>query len=592
MNDMLIFIALIFIAYGIGRLVLNFFVNSREDLLEDFIFSLGLGLALLGYIVYAIGNLGLLYPKYIFTILFICGLIAFYPVYKFLRCINIHRFLKTASGMNKTEKCLAGILLFIPIMCLFGAIAPAIGNDSLAYHLHHPRLFIQNHRIGFIPLTRESLWPYLGQMLFTIGLLFKSVTIAKLFHYFFGILCILGIFSFTRRFFSKKEALLATSLFALSPGIFTQMTYAYVDLAQCLYSFLALYSIFIWIEKENRAFLILSGIFIGIGLSVKLMSGITLIALLPIIVFYAINKKAPYRKVIRDLFIFSLFAFIAGCAWYIRSYIVLGNPVYPFLHSIFGSGWETNISTYVGTRKDFIGFLMLPWDIVMHADSFGGEQIGIIFLVLFPCLFFLPVRVKNIQYLLSFFTAYAIIWFIVDPMFRFGFVNFAVAFILISIGLYRILARYKIFLLKMLLAGCIIFNVLLCVYHNRDAVMLAFGQITRHEYLVKKERSYPVAEFVNNGTPLNSLIIMVGEPRGFYFNRDKVYYSRWKQQVGKDILLHINDLKLRSRPVYLVYRDDADYQDFKPLIVDKEALFSLSREVDRGKKAIYYIYEL
>lgn len=592
MNNILVFISIVFIAYGIGKVALRLFVKQPENVLEDFIFSLGLGLALLGYAVYLIGSSGLLYPRYIFTALFIFGIIAICPVYKFLRSFSIFRFLSVISGISKTEKCLIWIIVFIPFLCFFGVIAPAIGNDALAYHLYHPKIFIQNHHIGFIPFTRESLWPYLGQMLFTIGLLFKSVTIAKLFHYFFGILTILSIFSFTRRFFSRKEALLSAALFALAPGIFTQMTYAYVDLAQGFYSFLALYAMLLWIDKEKKRLLMLSGIFVGLALSVKLMSGMTFIALLPVIIFYVFNKEISVKQIVSSLFIFVFFAFIAGSAWYIRSYMVLDNPVYPFLHNIFGSGWETNISAFVGTRKDFIGLFMLPWDVVMHADSFGGEQIGVIFLVFFPFLFFLPVRVKNIQYLLSFFITYAIIWFIVDPMLRFTFVNFAVGFILISVGFYNLLKIYRFYFLKALLVSCIVFNVLLCAYHNYNPIRLAFGEITTREYLMMKERTYPVAEFISNNTPLNSVIIMVGEPRSFYFDRKIIYYSRWEQQLEKDILLYLGELRTQSMPAYLLYRDDTDYSIFMPLIRNTEPLFVIDREVDRGKIARYYLFRL
>jgi 4-amino-4-deoxy-L-arabinose transferase-like glycosyltransferase len=266
-------------------------------------------------------------------------------------------------------------------------------------------------------------------MLFTLGLIFKSVALAKLFHYFFGILSIAAVFSFTRRFFSRKEALFATTFFVSAPGIFMQMVYSYVDLTQCFYSFAALYAMLIWQQENDKKFLILSGIFCGFALSVKLLSAFTVIALFAILFFAEFRRNKSVKTIAKHFSIFLIFIFLVGCVWYVRSYIILHNPVYPFLHNIFGSGWNANIGTEVGLRRDFLGFLRLPWDTVMYPAAFGGEQIGIIFLILLPFLYFAPLKDKTVQSLFLFFFIYSFVWFFVDPMMRFFFVNFAVAFI-------------------------------------------------------------------------------------------------------------------------------------------------------------------
>jgi hypothetical protein len=592
MKDILFFIILTYISYGMGRLLLSIFIKEPESLLEDFVFSSALGFGVVGYLVYTVGSLGFLRRGPILIFLIAGFLLSLFPGIRFVRGLKFRKIVNAFLELGEFEKFLSYILILIPAISFFGAMAPAIGNDALAYHLQHSKIFVERGSIGLIPFTRESLWPYFGQMFFTLGLLFESVTAAKLSHYFFGILLLLSVFSFTRRFFSRKAGLLASALLISSPGIFTQMMYAYVDLTQAFYSFMALYLILLWFENERSRLLALSGIFMGLALSVKLMSGIALISIFAIILLAAFLKKVSFRKFARSIFIFGFFAFIAGFVWYLRSYLVLGNPVYPFLHNVFGSGWETNINADVGMGRNFIGFIRLPWDMVIYPDNFGGEQIGVIFLAFFPMLFFLPRRNKNVLYLLVFLIIFGAIWLVLGPMSRFAFVNFAVAFILVSVGFYSFDVQYASSFIKKLLIFCIVFNLLLCVYHNFDAISLAVGRITQEEYLAKKERTYPVAGFINRNTPTDSVIIVVGEPRGFYFDRQIIHYEKWQRQTDKDILVHADHLISKSIPVYLLYRSDADYDKFLSVLDKKRPLKVMEREVDRGKKATYYLYRL
>ncbi|MEI8349161.1 MAG: hypothetical protein WCI77_03315 [Candidatus Omnitrophota bacterium] len=592
MTSIFYFIIIILIAYGLGKLLFNLFIRKPNSLLEDFTFSVGLGLALLGYVVYIIGSLGFLYQKYILTALMLCVLVAIYPAYRFIYGFRHYNISKTIKSLNIFEKFLIGIIIFVPVVCLFGALAPEIGNDTLSYHLYHPKIFIENHKIGYIPFTRESLWPYLAEMLFTMGLILKSVTVAKLFHYFFGILSAMAVFSFTRKFFSQKVALLATALFLSAPGIFMQMVYSYIDLAQCFYSFLAFYVLMLWMESKHIRLLMLSAVFVGLTISVKLLGGITLLVLCLIMLLEFIRIKTNYKNMLKYFFIFGFITFLVCCVWYIRSYFVLGNPVYPFLHNIFGTGWETNINVDVGTKKDFLGFLMLPWDVVMQLDSFGGQQIGVIFLAFLPFLFFVSLKNYPQHYLFIFLICHALLWFVVDPQLRFTFANFAVAFILISIGFYGALRKYNLSFIKILLLICILFNMVLCVYYNIDAIKLSFGLTSKENYILHKERTYPIATFVNKNFPSNSVVIAICEPRGFYFDRKIIFYDIWENVTKGNIYPYIAKLKKDKVPVYLLFRDDGDLGQFKTTIAAKIPIYKIAREVDEGRFASYYLFEL
>lgn len=594
MIELLIFLSIVLISYGLGKTLLSLFKKDHKGLLEEFVFSEVLGLGILAYSIYIIGSAGFLYKEAVLSLIFLFGLFAVRPVYDLVCRIRLPDMAASIKTLNGFEKFLLITVIFIPSVSLFGAFAPEIGNDTLAYHLYHPKIFIENNRIGYIPFTRESLWPYLTEMLFTIGLILKSVTIAKLFHYFFGVLSVMALYSFARRFFGRKEALLASALFYSAPGIFMQSVYSYVDLSLCLYSFLALYIFIVWSEKaEDIKLIALSGVFTGLALSVKVLGGITLISLSCMMIIILFRKRKGPASFTKNISIFILSALLVSCVWYIRSYIVTGNPVYPFFYNVFNSGWPSDLGKHMGYMKGIIGFFRLPWDLVIHLDSFGAEQIGVISLAFLPAIFFAPFKKRVVQLLAVFIILYAAIWFYIDPNIRFAFAGLAVFYLLIALGLSAFFKKYNSFVIASLLSICILFNLSLCLYYNLDAIKLAGRAIDEKSYFYKTERTHPVAEFVNETLPENSLLIVVFEPRLFYFGRKILIYDIWRRVSQGSLESYIKDnFDISKTPVYILYDQSARRDEIEKLIKGKKAVYRMAREGDNGAIASYAIYRI
>lgn len=591
--SLLVFPIIIFISYGIGKYLLGLLIIKTNNIAEDFVFSTGTGLGIIAYIVYALGSFGFLYPGCIGAALIICAFLASRHFFCLIKRFKWSEVAKFWLELGIFEKFLLSVTAAISVICLAGALAPEIGNDALSYHIYHPKIFIQNHRIGYIPYTRESLWPYLTEMLYTIGLLFKSAGMAKMFHYFFGILTAISVYSYTARFFTKKAGLLAAALFYSAPGIFMQSVYAYVDLSLCFYSFSALYLMMAWDEKKDAGLLILSGIFTGFALSVKILGGFAFIALSGLMVFIIAKDRIRPATGLKHLFIFSLSAFLVSCVWYIRSWVILGNPIYPFLPNIFKSGMAST-SQYFGVygyRTGIMGLLMLPWDMVMHINSIGSEQIGVISLAFLPFVFFLPFKKRAIQLTLVFLLIYLASWIYINNV-RFVFTYFAILYILISVGFNAAAKRYRFFIAQLLLCGCVLFNLSLCIYHNLDALKLTLNFMSREEYLCKKERTYPIAKFINENIPLNSRLIVAGEPRFYYFDRDLLVYDVWRELSHESAADYIDVLKKRNVPVYLLYRSDAGSDELKRIIADKDPIKKFSSGLELDEPVIYSLYRV
>ena len=520
----------------------------RINKLEKIGFLLGIELGVISYLVLFLGFLRLLSSTYVVVIMLIA-------VYVLVYFANINKNGSLHNRVNLDTNTTFEIILFIilailSIFPLFKVLAPAVGNDALAYHLFHPKIFIKSNYIGFIPYTRESLWPYLGEMLFTAGMIMKNEIFAKFFHYLFGVMTVVLIYTFGKRFFNRKTGLIASALFLSSPGIFMQMPYAYVDLILCFYIFASFYAFLLWNLHKNAKWIIISGIFMGFAFSTKILAVLGLISLIALFIYKLLIQKKERKVVFNHFLIFLLTCFIFSFIWYLRSWFVLGNPVFPFASNIFGAGWQANIGKEMGYIRNLWGFLRLPWDLVMHYKSFGGEQIGVAFLLFLPGILFINWKKETNIMAAIFALTYTILWFILDPNIRFLFPVFPLIFYLLAQGIYKFIYQKQFKFVKYFFVLSLFLSVLLEFYYNIDAVKYVFGRINKEEYLLKKERTYKLAEWVNKNTPKNSVIISE-DPRLFYFNRKIIYLPRIYQFKS-----NINQIATAYSKVYLIIKKD------------------------------------
>jgi hypothetical protein len=381
MIDIMIFLVIILACAASG----NRITRPVKITVESFVISSCIGLILLSLAVFVIGILGLLYRS-VFAAVILCSLLISYKeaaaiIYWLIS--RVQRIGKVFPG--PFERFLAVIFAIIGVASLFKALAPEIGNDALAYHLAHPKIFVEAHRIFFIEYARESLWPYFTEMFFTLGILLRGPALAKLFHFGSAILLSLGVYAFCGRYFSRYKGILAAAIFFSTPAIFTQAGYAYIDITIALYAFMSIYLFFIWRDSGKFIDLLLSGIFCGTCMSIKYLGSYVYICMAAVFFYNWIRGRG--KGALRAFFIFSIIAGAIAFIWYLRSYLVTGNPFYPFFHQYFKNAWDNPMSVTCGTAKNLKNLILLPWNITMHPLIFGGESIGIVYLMVLPFIF-------------------------------------------------------------------------------------------------------------------------------------------------------------------------------------------------------------
>lgn len=494
------FLLILWLCRFVGGNLLDRLTRGGLTKLENTVLGAGLGLFILGMLFYFAGLAGYLNR---------------------LSAAAVLMLLMVAGYLFRVRKALPrsidlpALFFSLPVFFLswLSAVAPEIGNDALAYHLAHPAEFVRRGSFIYLEGTRESLWPYLTESLYTLGLLLGGTGLAKLFHWAYYPLTCAAIYAFLERIRGRRAARIGGMVFLFVPAAFAQSGYAYVDLSLAFYVFASAYPL-LWDDrgKDVRAACV-SAIFMGAALSVKYLA---LGAFLAMAAAWLLRVKR-----VRPVVVFAALAALTASVWYLRSWAELGNPVYPFFYEIFGgNGYPNKLGEEVGLGRTPLSLLLLPWNLTMRPSAYGGEQIGPLFLAFVPACLFL--RVKQFgprgQALLCFAAVYGFFIFTQSQQARFflsvvPFLSVAAATgILACLKIGSWPRRAAIACLTLFFAA----QSLIFVYRSRDVLGVWIQRIPAEEYLLRRERSFEGWRFFLNHSRKGDRIFNGAEAREFY----------------------------------------------------------------------------
>ncbi len=487
---------------------------------EELVFSAAAGLGFLSYLVFFFGSFGWLYKPLwlsLIAVLFLYFQKVFIPVFKTAAAELSGGF----QLLEFWEKIPLAFFLVVFFCSLSGALAPATGHDELCYHLYHPKLYVQAHRIYEIPYATNSVWPYLMEMLFTLGLLLKGAGLAKLFHFTMYLLSAGAIFVFLKRFFSSRIAWLGFFIYALTPAVFIQASFAYVENALTCYVFLCFYALFLFFTERRRSWVVLAGVFGGLAASTKLI-GLFILPIAALIFSFDFFSSSKKKQSLLGIFLFLVGFTVFSGVWYLRALLLRGNPVFPFYPQFFGGhGWQD--PSYMGVHgrgRDIFSFFIFLWDVTMHPGWFGGEHIGILYLIFLPVLLWARPLPAPIKFILFCSIAYAFLWHNTDPNVRFLFPALAMFSAASAFTADLLIGNRPSFFnrsIRMLYSTFLLMQSLFAIYHFKDEFLLLMRG-GEDRYLYEKERTYAAARQINSYLKAGDKILSVGEIRGYYFD--------------------------------------------------------------------------
>jgi hypothetical protein len=353
---------------------------------EKSILGTGMGLGILGLAGFGLGAAGLA------SVPVLIVLLTAVLIYAVSAKVHLNAISDLQSLIDTFRKDAGEIPTWLPFAVLmaglvsffFALLPPADGFDGLLYHLRLPEQLLQNG--GLRAYNNFPFWfPSLVEGDYVWALALGSERTAQLIHWSFFMLVIGMIWNWSRQVFEVRAAWWALAVLISMPSLPWLASWAYTDFALTFFVLASLYSLWRWNETSEGPWLFISGLFAGLAMGVKYTSFILPLICVIFILFRELNMKARILPAIK----FSLPAVVIASPWYIRNWLMMGNPFYPFVFGgrywdAFLVDWYSGIGTGIGW--DIREIVLLPFTITLgHRDqTFYDGRIGPLFLLFLP----------------------------------------------------------------------------------------------------------------------------------------------------------------------------------------------------------------
>lgn len=536
MKDIALLVIVGLIAYGLGARLLRWMRVECDDGAEQVAFAAALGLGTIAYAVFGLGIAGVLRLPMFIALLAVALALGWRDIFQLLGLLRrLHR------PRNLVSLALGAALAVLLLLALVGMrTPPAVQEwDSLSYHLAVPKRYLQEARIFFIPYDHHSNFPFTMEMLYTLGLSLSSDYLAKGFHLLAGVICVVAMFGFARRFLPKlpRAGLVAGALFASVPLVVWEAGTAYIDLGLTLFTLLAVYGVVVWWYDRRSRWLVISGIMAGLAAGVK-MTGLGTLLVLELIVAFGCIRRERVGPAMRFLGAFAVPALLVAAPWYIKTLLWTGNPVYPFFYEIFGGvNWsQEQADAYREAQRQFgcghglLAFVLLPFNLTFTPGKFFDvplprSHIGPAFLAFVPLLALRRPLARGLGILLAFAAGSTVIWFVLSQQSRYFIPVLAVLSICAAVGALQLSVHSTRTsrLVGATLALAVVPLLVLNVFIRQFVVPVALGIQSRDHFLTLALPGYQVLQYANEMLPRHAKIALYGYPFGYYLDRDYMW---------------------------------------------------------------------
>ena len=533
---------------------------------------------------------------------------------------------------GRFQTALAIYCALVLLMGLVQSLTPPTAWDGLVYHLTGPKLYLGDGRVSH-PIDIPYLgFPQLVEMLFTWGMGIGGDRAAAPIHWWYGLLTSLTLVAAGRRYGGDASGWLAPAVLLSGRTVALLLGWPYVDLALVFYATLCLLALERMEETGSKAWLVLTGVSAGLGLSTKY----TALALPPaLIASMAVRRLRAVRceentlaAWARDSLLVSGIAGLVWLPWLIKNLLLTGNPIYPFfLDGLHWDAWRSWWFDRPGTglaRTASWKLLTAPWDAtVWGVEGAAGYSATIspLYLALIPLLLVTWRHLKSRQRTRLETT-------LVHSAVLYGFWLWGVArtallrqtrlllpafgpLALVAAqaadglrlgGEWRIDWRWVLQAAVALVLALTLVNSLLSFVHERPLPVL-LGIETREDYLAHRLGwHYGAMNHLNAELDAEASVVLLWEPRSYYCSVDccpDALLDRWlhtTQVYGHDPLDIADAWRDQGVTHVLLHRDGLDHileAGFDPVTpADMEALEALLEEEAALVQSFGSAYEL
>jgi hypothetical protein len=254
------------------------------------------------------------------------------------------------------------------------ALKPEASPDGATYHLGWVAQTFREH--GFHAHTENFYWAFPKglEMLFLYAFAFGKHSAAALVHFAFLIALAAAVILYARRHDQLLAGVFASLLVFLSPAVALDGTTAYADVALAAAAFGSFRAVDLWKQTGCQRLLLLAATLAGFSFTIK-YTGLLVVAYVLIVILI---RRASLYAITPALLLTSLYL--------VRNWLVVGNPVSPFLNSWFPNphvhvAFETMIRGMMRRYPGIDSYWSLPWETTVRGVVLQGF-LGPVFLLL------------------------------------------------------------------------------------------------------------------------------------------------------------------------------------------------------------------
>ncbi|MFN8400658.1 MAG: glycosyltransferase family 39 protein [Anaerolineales bacterium] len=601
------------------------YLVPHSDTITKLILGTAIGMGIFGLAGFALAALGFAKPvlvTIIFTILtgyfFLTGGLA-----------NFHKDIQYLGKEIKTSA--NSVAKWIPIataaalgLAFLLALTPPIEDfDALLYHLAVPEWWLRD---GGLTLRNSiGYWvPHIVEGSFVFPMVFGVDTASHLIHLLWLVLTALLLWHWARQVWNDTTAWDALAILLTMPSLFWLAGWAYTDYALTFAGAATIFAIWQWRTTHNNKWITLSGMMAGIAMGTKYQSFfIPLVGVLLLVIWRETNLQRLKR-----VSQFSFVSLLTGSIWYIRNWLYMGNPFYPFVFG--GRDWDSFLAqrisdTGTGIGLDLGQLFILPLTATLGTQdtNYFDGRFGPFYLILFPItilgLWFSPQQKDDQKE--SLWAIYALglagilAWtvgvmnthslfqgrYLFPPLIPLA-IPFAVglnALFQIDISPLRISRIVRAMLAFTVFVNLINFSLHVVVRHPISVVL---GITSRQVYVEERQPGYARAMKLVNELPENANVYFLFEPRSYGFTRN-VQPDGLNQNFSHDLWLYktpkkmVDIWKRQGYTHILLAKDGATFIfESNPMELKEEAMLEqvermlvFLRETKSGEYILYGI---
>ena len=511
---------------GIGRVALG--LMRLDDLSEGQRTLIGctLGLGFYALAVFALAAVGLL------GLVSVLALVAFSWIVGFTQMREVVLSVGPDRALLRERPVLATGVLACLAAVLWTAWVPPHQYDSLVYHLPLAEAYARTGSLAPLGHLLYSHFPQNAELLFSMGLLLGSPLVPQLLSWLALALSVAWVFEMGKREIPLTAALLACLMTAGHTAVMLLSATTYVESFVMLWVTAAVLSLLRWeqiaaVEPSRRSWLALSAMFAGLAAGTKLTALVC-----PALLLIALTARAARRRSWGESAFFAALAGAAVLPWFLKDWLFVGNPVYPFFaDDAAARGYFAFLTGYRHPPEDLLAeFAAFPFLAATGNPRYGGgmDALGTpgwgLLVAAAPTALWAASRNRWLRWIVGYCAAHWLVWLATGTVLRFLTALVPLASLAAAAGLACVWDACGPRARACLVGGvALLVGVNLWLFLSVHALVgserVLLGLDAPEEWLARRLDYYPCARWASERLPKDARVLVWGDQRGFYLAR-------------------------------------------------------------------------